>query len=444
MSKLAALTQLPADVAETFLLLQQLDSCFSSGFARLSTEQHTLLNSLPGLFHASPLGEPLQKAISELERSMFLPAHFVSLAVARAALLGAIHDALLVSAAEVLGRPLEAGGVVQRVGPAAPALQGRQEAVLQWLTEVALAGFARLDVAVVHAIESTLSSLREVPEMFRLASLMVGFTEELRVNLPISDPDALPLSRWVDLWSRAVLLCTGLPPAEVATPTTGVLHPIGVELRAHRHALSLCVYGLYEANGTWRSVRTTASAWKVDVLSGPDLWQLLRAKHANLLHAVAMPARLELTGSLSASGDLRRGEEEKVGATIDPMNLPLLPGASQIPISRVQPFDRHPAQLAIPIRLEGKVREQGGRLQMEGLSVLPVGDINADILRKTEGLVGLLRFDAGCWFIQPLVAKTTGKGGGLIHHASGAATKIKVDRVAILKERAGKLLRVKS
>lgn len=443
MSKLAALTQLPADVAETLQLLQQLDSCFASGFARLSTEQHTLLNSLPGLFHASPLGEPLQKAILELERSMFLPAHFVSLAVARAALLGAVHDALLVSAAEVLGRPLEAGGVVQRVGPAAPAVQGRQEAVLQWLTEVALAGFARLDVAVVHAIESTLSSLREVPEMFRLASLVVGFTEELRVNLPISDPDALPLSRWVDLWSRAVLLCTGLPPAEVATPSTGVLHPIGVELRAHRHALSLCVYGLYEADGTWRSVRSTASAWKVDVLSGPDLWQLLRAKHANLLQAVATPARLELTGSLSASGDLRRGEE-KVGAAIDPFNLPLVPGACQVPISRVQPFDRHPAQLAIPIRLEGKVSGQEGALQMAGLSVLPVGDINADILRKTEGLVGLLRFDAGRWFIQPLVAKTTGKGGGLIHHASGAATKVKVDRVAILKERAGKLLRVKS
>jgi hypothetical protein len=63
-------------------------------------------------------------------------------------------------------------------------------------------------------------------------------------------------------------------------------------------------------------------------------------------------------------------------------------------------------------------------------------------IAKASALVGLLRFDRGRWSVQPLAIKI----GSQVELAGvpPQSLKSKDDTVAVLRERAGKLLRKKS
>ncbi|MHC5539978.1 hypothetical protein ACYOEI_17295, partial [Singulisphaera rosea] len=71
-------------------------------------------------------------------------------------------------------------------------------------------------------------------------------------------------------------------------------------------------------------------------------------------------------------------------------------------------------------------------------------------VRSSEAMIGLLRFDSGRWSVQPLGVRTKGKSGGDVfvgppETAKGTSKKKKDgDTLAILRERAGRLLRKKS
>ncbi|MGW4502118.1 hypothetical protein ACWENR_26340, partial [Micromonospora sp. NPDC004336] len=126
------------------------------------------------------------------------------------------------------------------------------------------------------------------------------------------------------------------------------------------------------------------------------------------------------------------------------------------------PLDRHPAGIAEPVLLEGyAVRDDEGALTVEldghplavAVDRLPsCGPVTPELVAASSACLGLLRWDDGRWLLQPLAVQSTVKRKPVVAHTGDWARGItdpKVakadaragDAVAVLRERAGRLLR---
>lgn len=407
----------------TFAVVDGLDAAFGGGLARLIPEQRAGLVAFAEALAGSPLGGPVAEAVAAIDGGSPLTHHLVALAAGRAALLGAAHDALLASCPG--GVTVGAAEVSPAASPSA-AQRARMEALQQWLTEVALAGFGQLDPGTLTPALGTVAGLQDTPGLGRLAALATGLLDEWLDHAPTSALPSLPLRRWGDLWSRALLGASALPEEAPAAPVSGRLHVLGAEPRHHDHLVSVVIHGVLEADGARRFTRTTLSAWKVDAIAGVDLWNLLKAGAPALLAAVASPATLEVQGSLSATGAL---QITQVGSSkpLDPFALDL----SGVIYAAPAPRDRHPIQIAVPARDPG--------VELSDRRASPLLEPET---RDVGGVIGLVRWD-GAWSLQPLLVRT--RKGKLLGAAEtlAAADKVKSDARAVLSERASKLLRTK-
>ena len=124
----------------------------------------------------------------------------------------------------------------------------------------------------------------------------------------------------------------------------------------------------------------------------------------------------------------------------------------------VPPLERHPVRIAEPVLVEGYTAG-GGTLTLDGGTIaidvdrLPsCGPLTADLVAASSACVGLLRWDGGRWALQPLAVQATVKRKPAEAHNGDWAmgpTDPKVvkaearagDAVAVLRERAGRLLR---
>ncbi|MFC8066100.1 hypothetical protein [Streptomyces sp. NPDC057293] len=419
-------------------------------------------------------GTPLAARVAEAAEKTVAGAgdeeHFVALAAARTALLGAVHDALVLRVDEVVGRP-SAGET--HAGPAdvpahAPNLMA---AARGWLCDLARAGWRGIDHDLVGGAAPVVSAMLADPALRRLATLLDGFAAELAACCPGAALERVPVRRWADLWSRAVLLT--LPGAASAPATgsaTGRLLPLGVDVHEHTTAVQAQVHAVFEPadGGVPRLVRASVSAPKPDTVVGAGLWQLLRP-HMSLLAAVGEGRAVELEGMpVTAEGDLlwddacaRPGAEADVFATA----RVALPAAAAYAVS---PLDRHPARIAVPVLVEGYgVREEDCAREEDGVVVLDVagcrlrvdtgrvpaaGPLTPKAVTASGACLGLLRWDAGEFLLQPLAVERTARGksvavhagawaGGTTEKAGVRAEKAATDAVKVLRERAGRLLR---
>jgi hypothetical protein len=275
----------------------------------------------------------------------------------------------------------------------------------------------------------------------------------------------VPARRWADLWSRALLLTlpgAAAPPA--TAEATGRLLPLGVDLHEHATAVQAPVHAVFEpADGSAPLlVRAGASAPKPSTVVGAGLWQLLRP-HLSLLAAVSEGRSMDLTAMpMTAEGDLvwddaraRQGEPADVFSTA----RVALPTAAAPPTA---PLDRHPARLAVPVFLDGyavRQDESGTVFALAGAEVAvdtdraPVaGPLTPEAVAASAACVGLLRWDAGRFSVQPLAVETTVRkkavavqagawAGGTTDKPGAKAEKAATDAAAVLRERAGRLLR---
>lgn len=124
----------------------------------------------------------------------------------------------------------------------------------------------------------------------------------------------------------------------------------------------------------------------------------------------------------------------------------------------VTPLDRHPVRIAEPVFVEG-YKSDGRTLTLGGgkiafdLDRLPsCGPLTPALLKASTACVGLLRWDGGQWSLQPLAVQSVVKKEPVAAHngdwAKGPtdpkAAKAEArngDVVAVLRERAGRLLR---
>lgn len=428
---------IPPGVAEAAELTATIDTILGDGFARLTPKQTEALQALAATFGGTPLGPLTTTAIEALAAGELLAHHLAVIAAARAALEGARTDALLQLAAEATGLVIEQPET--EAVTAGPEATVRMESARQWLVEIALAGLTQLDNATIVPVIATLEGIQALPGLQGLAVMLTGFANELLDHAPTSALSEPPLRRWADLWCHCMLLSHAPPQIASSRTVSGTLAVLGADIRHHDHLLSLVAHGLLEEEGgDRRLVRTTLSAWKVDAVSGPEIWKLLEPLAPELIGALATPKLLQISDMALAGGDLRWGGSASVTRRkADPFGVELQ-GAIFCP---PPPRDRHPLQIGIPLVLNGvQIGDDGlDGVPIAADRVSPHSDYDPPEIRSSTDMVALLRFDGG-WMLQPLAGK---KGKTVFGPAQGiaAAKKIKKPALGILQERASKLLR---
>ena len=422
-------------------------------------------DALAGAVAGTPLADRAAEAAAQAARGTAAEEHLLALAAARGALLGSAHDALIARIEEATGRP-------HAPHPTPPPRRAEPPADLpaaarSWLCDLARTGWRGIDHETVSGAEPVVSALLADPARRRLATLLDGFAAELAAGCPGATLDRVPVRRWADLWARAMLLTVpGAAGAPAADALTGRLLPLGVDLMEHPTAAQAQVHAVFEPadGGPPRLVRAAVSVPKPDTVVGAGVWQLLRP-HLTLLAAAGEGRSMDLDGMpATAEGDLLwRGASARAGRPADPLATArvLLPTATAVAAS---PLDRHPARIAVPVLVEGRAAATGGdgtglTLTVAGhpLAVdtdrLPVASpLTPRLVAASRECVGLLRWDAGRFALQPLAVRAVVRGRAVVAHAgawaggtadtAGAtAEKAATDAVSVLRERAGRLLR---
>lgn len=438
----------PGLVHEAYNAVAAADGCLMVGFGRLGPDQTDALARLGRVAAGSPLGKPVAESLEAIGRNEFQDRHFVALAAARSALLGACHDALRAAAHETLGRKPIAAADPHPPTPAGAEgpLASRQESARNWLMELALAGFNNLESATLDPFRPTLAALQDEPAAVRLAATLTGFLDELAAALPLREDSRVPLWRWADLWSRSLLLAARSPEPAAGAKVSGSFAPLGVDVRHHGFFVRADVYGVLTVD-TPRLVRMGVSAYKVDVLVGPETFRPLETKCPALWKALEAGTALDVADcTLLPSGDLLPDGTLAAGKAIDFAALygTFAVGVAEPPAGLETPAaDRHPLHLAEPVWLTG---DDLKGMPIATKRVSPTSEITPAVVKGAEAAFGLLRFDAGAWALQPLAVQTGGKKPGFARAGStirAGSLAAKGDTLSQLQERAGRLLRPK-
>lgn len=454
--QLAALTAAPdTGIAQALDVIDEFDTALLDGFGRIGAEAAEALAGLSAAVAGSPLAAAVAEAVDALAAGSVGPEQLGALAAGRAALLGAVHDGLLSRFDTAVGRERASG--VAAAPPAAPG--GVVEGCRAWLQELAINGWRGVDHDVVSAADRTIEALWAAPELRRLAVLLDGFTAELRAGAPIATLDRIPVRRWADLWSQALLLTWRGVPVIDAETVSGRLLPVGVDMHEHGTAVQAQVHAILEA-GTEpaRLVRVSIGAAKVETIVGPAVWQVL-GDNPRLLQALAERRTITVTNmTLTVSGDLLwEDANAELGEPADPFTTARI----QLPKSvaaAAAPLDRHPVHLGEPVLVENHRFEDGAfvidghRLPIE-LDRLPrSGPLTAALVAKSTACLGLVRWDGRQWRLRPLAIEYVFKKATTSAHTgdwaqgptdpkTAKALARSGDAVVVLRERAGRLLR---
>ncbi|WP_335934805.1 hypothetical protein [Streptomyces sp. PTD5-9] len=451
------------ELDEALAAVDAFDRVLVSGLLRPQPAQAAGLTGLAHAVAGTPLAYRTAEAAEKAAAGAAGEDHFIALAAARTALLGSVHDALTARLEEATGRP--------RVEETVPPADGQHAANLlaaarSWLSDLARTGWQGIDHELVSGAAQVVSAMLPDPALRRPATLLDGFAAELAASCPGATLEHIPVRRWADLWSRALLLTVpGAAQAPVTGTATGRLLPLGIDLQEHPTAAQAQVHAVFEPadGGAPRLVRAGVAAPKPDTVVGVGVWQLLRP-HLSLLAAVGEGRSMDLDDMpVTAEGDLiwsdehaRPGEPADAFATAR-VALPTAADAATAPL------DRHPARIAVPVFLEGYTAQTddddaltftvaGHALAVDTDRIPAAGPLTPEAVAASGACIGLLRWDAGAFRVQPLAVETTVRKKAVVVHAGGwaggtadkagvKAEKAATDATTVLRERAGRLLR---
>jgi hypothetical protein len=466
-----------AGLDEALAAVDAFDQALVAGLLRPQPVQAAGLAQVAQAVAGTPLASRVAEAAGKAAAGVAGEDHFTALAAARAALLGSVHDALMTRVGEATGRT--------RGQDAFPSPGGRQAANLlaagrSWLSDLARSGWQGLDNDVVSGVAPVVSAMLPDPALRRLGTLLDGFAAELAASCPGSALERVPARRWADLWSRAMLLTLpGAAGAPAAGTVTGRLLPLGIDLQEHATAVQAQVHAVFEpADGTAsggtgsdgtrssgtapRLVRASVSAPKPDTVIGAGVWQLLRP-HLSLLAACGEGRSMDIADMpLNAEGDLIWSDDHaRPGEPADPFATARVAlRAATDPATA--PLDRHPARIAVPVFLEGYAAANddgaltftvaGYPLVVDTGRIPAAGPLTPAAVAASGACIGLLRWDAGSFRVQPLAVETTVRKKAVAVHAGGwaggttdkdgvKAEKAATEAMSVLRERAGRLLR---
>lgn len=460
----------PSGLPDLLALVAGLDDALVHGLARVDEERAGALERFASAFAGSPLADRVADSVGKLLAGTVTDDHLLSLAGARVAALGTAHDALVGGLDSALGRlrrdfSVPTGTADDDAVPAGDPVPSGDRVLAgsrSWLRELALTGWRGVDHQVAAAGTQNVPPLLALPAHRRLAVLLDGFAGELRATAPVATFPRVPVRRWADLWCRAVLLSQGGVPSQAPAPVDGRFLALGVDLHEHPTVVRAQVHGLLETREGTRLVRTSVAAAKVDTITGMSVWRML-AGFPVLLGALAGSRTVDLAGMpLTPSGDLVWNETSATpGEPADPFAVARVQLGSAV-ASFAAPLDRHPATIAEPVLLEGYTAtatglelglELGGHLLAVDLERLPAaGPVTPALVTASTACIGLLRWDAGRWSVQPLAVQATVRRKpvtastadwalGPTEARAAKAEAVAGTAVEVLRERAGRLLR---
>src|SRR5580692_1778081 len=232
------LASAPDGFAEAIAAADAFDQALVAGLVRPQPAQAVGLAHLTEAVAGTPLASRVAEAAEKAAAGVAGEDHFVALAAARTALLGAAHDALMAPVQEATGRSASAVEGAQATG--GEAAQNLLTAARSWLSDLARTGWQGLDSDVVAGSAPVLAAMLPNPTLRRLAVLLDGFAAELAASCPGATIERFPARRWADLWSRALMLTLpgGLAAAAIEK-VTGRLLPLGVDLQEHATAVQV-------------------------------------------------------------------------------------------------------------------------------------------------------------------------------------------------------------
>jgi hypothetical protein len=454
-----------AGLDEALAAVDAFDQVLVAGLLRPQPARAAGLAQVAQAVAGTPLASRVAEAAEKAAAGVASEDHFVALAAARTAVLGSVHDALMIQVAEAIGRTLHPGSEEIITAPGGQRASNLLAAGRSWLSDLARSGWRGLDSDVVSGAAQAVSAMLPDPALRRLATLLDGFAAELAASCPGPALERIPARRWADLWSRAMLLTLpGAAGPPVTGTATGRLLPLGIDLQEHATAVQAQVHAVFEpADGTVsRLVRASVSAPKPDTVVGAGVWQLLRP-HMSLLAAVSEGRSMDLADMpATAEGDLIWSDEHaRPGKPADPFATArvVLPVATD---PATAPLDRHPARIAVPVFLEGYAARKndgalafivaGHPLAVDTDRIPAAGPLTPTAVAASGACIGLLRWDAGSFNLQPLAVEATvrkkavavhaGEWAGGTTDANGVkAERAATDAISVLRERAGKLLR---
>lgn len=189
----------------------------------------------------------------------------------------------------------------------------------------------QLTPEVLLPFQATLEKLQAEAKLARQAALLTGFNEEMLAAIPFGSKATVQNRRWPDLWARAMMICTRVPPPATLSAFTGQIHLFGVELREHGFYASAVFHGIALRGAEAMAVRVTLSTWKVDVVFGSELWKLFSARAPTLVKALTDGLALTVDAlPLAETGDMAWDDAKAalVGKLdLDAMGAHLAPGA---------------------------------------------------------------------------------------------------------------------
>ncbi|HEX5597042.1 MAG TPA: hypothetical protein VFX61_13655 [Micromonosporaceae bacterium] len=455
----------PTGVGQALALVSGLDDALVHGFARIGEEHAAALVGLASALAATPIGDRVAEAVGKINAGSVDGEHLLALAGARTALLGAVHDAVLSRLDTLLGRDRSPWQQQPAPNPLPAESVGPLAGARPWLHELAITGWRGVDHDLVAAASQPIEAALAQPSLRRLAVLLDGLAAELHASCPVATMPAVPVRRWADLWARAVLLTEtggGATDPAAGERVSGRLLILGVDVHEHPTAVQVQVHGVLEpSHGLARLVRASVAAPKVDTIVGSALWRLL-SDYPTLLGALAQHRSLEVTDLPLYGGDLIwRDEQARTGEPADPFATARVLLADAV-AAEAPPLDRHPVAIAEPVLLEGyavRADEDAVSFDLDGQTIavdfdrLPTcGPLTPKLVAASTACLGLVRWDAGRWSLQPLAVQAKVKRAVVgVHNGDWAQgpTDPKVvkaearagDAVAVLRERAGRLLR---
>lgn len=475
MGFISHLNNLPDGLIATEKLIADFDDCFLVGFANLESQGEQTLESLKRIFSGTPLENKLNEAITSILSNEFLDTHFITLAAVRASLQGCIFDTLKIQVMEALGRkvtPETASQMNEIETTEFPQhLQSLTAGVRHWLMEIALVGYSRLETSAIVPFSTSLEKIQEDPLLTRQSALLTGFFNELMKEIPAEDSSKIPIYRWVDLWTSAMIGTLSLP-QDLSTPSStanqivkvsGELELLGLDIGLHHNLINLVFYGILEGNNLKNNfkqmVRVNFSAYKVDVIKNNDIW-LLFPQVLPLLSAMSKGDALMINNMpLLPTGDILWTGEATFGNVYSLMKKAVenfAIGADGITIFSTKATDKHPILIAEPVFLDNyKIVEDGnnlkliwqdeGELRIASERLSSLSEITTEVIKQSNQIFGLLRFDAGHWAIQPLSILVKGKIIITVNLTSvQGKNSSKSNTLTILQERASRLLRAKT
>jgi hypothetical protein len=165
---------------------------------------------------------------------------------------------------------------------------------------------------------------------------------------------------------------------------------------------------------------------------------------------------------VSAEGDLIWSDDHaRPGEPADPFATARV----ALPVAidpATAPLDRHPARIAVPVFLEGYAARKndgapafivaGHPLAVDTDRIPAAGPLTPAAVAASGACIGLLRWDAGSYSLQPLAVEATVRkkaagvhagewAGGTTDSNGVKAEKAATDAMSVLRERAGRLLR---